>query len=76
MLRARSTRKYKEINIHAFVRTFKKKQKYSEITEHAKIWTGKTCELIEIDRSGINGQDNKYDGLSKLRLRNELLLVK
>ena len=44
--------------------------------EHVKNWTDKTYEVIEIDRSGINGQVNyKLDGLSKSFFRNELLLV-
>ena len=44
--------------------------------EHVKNWTDKTYEVIEIDRSGINGQASyKLDGLTKLYLRNELLLV-
>ena len=44
--------------------------------EHVKNWTDKTYEVIEINRSGINGQVNyKLDRLPKLYLRNELLLV-
>ena len=41
-----------------------------------KNWTDETYEVIEINRSGIHGQVSyKLDGLAKLYLRNELLLV-
>ena len=44
--------------------------------EHAKIWNDKTYEVREIEQSVINGQVScKSDGLTKLYLRNELLLV-
>ena len=44
--------------------------------EHAKNWIDTTYKVIEIDRSGINGQTRyKLDGLSKGYFRNELLLV-
>ena len=57
-------------------RNFKKKQKYSEIKGHVTNWSDKTYEVIEIDRSGINGQVSyKLDGLGKPFLRHELLLV-
>ena len=76
MLRARFKRKYKEIKNNDKVKVLKKKQKYSEIKEHVKSWTCKTYEVIDIDRSGINGQVSyKLDGLSKPFFRNELLLV-
>ena len=55
---------------------FKKKQKYSEMKEHVKNWSEATYPVIEIDRSGINGQVSyKLEGLTKLYLINELLLV-
>ena len=77
MLRARFKRKSKEINVGDFCEIFKKKQKYSEMKEHIKHLTDATYEVMEIDRSGINGQVcYKLDGLTKLHLRNELLLVK
>jgi len=44
--------------------------------EHVKSWTDKTYQVIEIDRFGTNGQVSyKLNGVSKLYLRNELLLV-
>ena len=44
--------------------------------EHVKNWIGKAYEVIGIDQSGLNGQVSyKFDGLAKLYLRNELLLV-
>jgi len=44
--------------------------------QHVKRGTGKTYEVIEIDRSAINGRINyKLDGLTKNYFRNELLLV-
>ena len=43
---------------------------------HVKNWKDKTYEVIEIHENGINGQvDSKLDGLTKLYLRNGLLLV-
>ena len=55
---------------------FKKKEKYSEMKVHVKNWKDKTYEVIEIHENGINGQvDSKLDGLTKLYLRNGLLLV-
>jgi len=56
MLRVRFERKYKEIHVGDFRWSFKKEQKHSEMKEHVKNWTDKTYEVIEIDRSGINGQ--------------------
>ena len=76
MLRARFKRKYKEINVGDFCRIFKKKQKYSELKEHVNKLSEAIYKVIEINRSGINGQVSyKSDGLTKLYLRNELLLV-
>ena len=44
--------------------------------EHVKHWIGKAYEVVGIDRSGLNGQVSyKLDGLAKLYLINELLLV-
>ena len=44
--------------------------------EHVKSWSDRTYEVIEIDRSGLNGQTTyELEGLSKPFLRNELLLV-
>ena len=55
----------------------KKKQKYTEIQEHVKNRSEATYKVIEIDRSGINGQVSyKLDGLTKLYLLNDLLLVR
>ena len=52
------------------------KGEYSEMKQHVKHWTDKTYEVIEIDRSGINGQVSyKLDGATKLFLRHELLLI-
>ena len=67
MLRARFKRKYKDIDIHDFVRTCKKKQKYSEMKEHVENWTEATYKVIGIDQSGLNGQTTyRLDGLSKV----------
>ena len=76
MLRSRFKRKYKEVNVGDYVRIFKKKQKYSDMKQHVKNWGESTYKVIGIDRSGLNGQTTyKLDGLTKLFLRNEILLV-
>jgi len=76
MLRARFKRKYKDINVDDYVRIFKKKQKYSEMKEHVKNWSDAIYKVIDIDRSGLNGQVSyKLEGLPKLYFRNELLLI-
>jgi len=50
-------------------RNFKKKQKYSELQQHVNNLTEATYEVIQIDRSGINGQVSyKLDGLSNFIL--------
>ena len=54
MLRARFTRKYKDINVVDFCWSFKKKQKYNEMKERVQNWNEATYKVIEIDRSGIN----------------------
>ena len=59
-----------------FVRTFKKKGKYSEMKVHVKNWTDATCKIVGLDKSGLNGQTTyKLEGLPKSYFRNELLLV-
>jgi len=76
MLRASFKRKYKEIIVSDLVRVFKKKQKYLEMKEHVNNWNDKTYEVIEVNRSGSNGQASyKLDGLTKLYPKNALLLV-
>ena len=76
MSRARFKRKYKDISVGNSCRNFKMKQTYSELKEHVKSWSEATYKVIEVDRSGINGQlSYKLDGLTKPDLRNELLLV-
>ena len=58
------------------MRIFKKKQQYSEMKQHVKNWSEEVYKVIHIDKSGLNGQVSyKLDGLNKLYLRNEILLV-
>jgi len=58
------------------MRILKTNGKYSEMKQHVKIGLIKHIKVIEIDRSGVNGQVSyKLDGLNKRCLRHELLLV-
>ena len=44
--------------------------------EHITNWSEATYKVIEINRSGLNGQTTyKLEGITKPFLRNELLLV-
>ena len=44
--------------------------------EHITNWTDATCEVVGIDKSGLNGQTTcKLEGWSKGYFRNELLWV-
>ena len=44
--------------------------------EHVKNWSEQTYKVIYIAKSGLNGQTTfKFEGLTRLYLRNELWLV-
>ena len=73
---ARVKRKNKEIHVGDFNRIFWEKPKYSDMKEHVKNWSDKTCEVVGIDKSGLNGQTiYKFEGLNKPFLESKLLAV-
>ena len=53
----------------------RQQQKHSEMKEHVRNWSDAILKVIGIDKSGLNGQGYKLNGLSKGYFRNELLLV-
>ena len=71
-LSARRSRVYKNIAIGDYVRIYKKKDKFHK--ERVSNWSPNKYKVIDIQES-MGQQFYKLEGLNKVRLRSEVLLV-